>query len=246
MLKIHKWLAISVGAFMLAWLISGILMAIPTSLLEGTMQTGRQQAASSLVDFKKLQISIPQAIAALEMELGQNIQATGVRAMRFGNGPVYEITLSDGGMRLVDALSGAPITITQAMAEEVGRSLVPKNAQILATTLMSQRDYYYWGRLPVYKIAFDDEPQTVVYVTAATGQTQHTTRLGRLRRVVVSFHEFQPLRLISESNVLRVGLLILCSVVGIGAVGAGFFLAVPVRPRPSRAMRRATLARHGE
>ena len=134
-----------------------------------------------------------------------------------------------------------------AMAEKTARARVQNAGEIVDTTLLHRHDYYYWGSLPAYKIVFDDSQRTVVYVSAVTGQIEQTTsRLGRLRHWVESIHTFEPLRLITENDVLRRGLLILVSTVGIGVVVTGFYIALPARRRPSQAKVRATVVPDGE
>ncbi len=252
MYRVHKWVALTVAGFLLAWLISGFVMAFPTVWLKKLVQRGAVQAkspsveATPMADFRDIRISVPEAIAVLEADLGRESHVTGVKVTRFGNGLAYEIARRGGSRHLVDALRGTRIVITQAMAEKMARAAAPNAGGIARTDLLSKRDFYYGGPLPVYKIAFDDGWGTVVYVSAATGKVQNWNRLVRFRRWVVSLHGFEPLRLISDNNKIRVGLLLLFALVGIGTVGTGLYLALPVRTRRTQVAQRENVARYGE
>ena len=256
--RIHKWIAVTAGAFILTWLISGIVMTIPISWLKRLIQSDSVQeaalgqeiatrgGASSQVDFRDIRISIPQAISAVESDLGQEVRVIGVKVARLATGIAYEIALEDGRQRLVDALTGTRVTITHAMAERIARAAVPNGGEIVNTALLSRRDYHYSGSLPVYKILFGDARRTLVYVSAATGQIEQSSQFSRTHAWVTSIHTFEPVRLISEHNAIRVGLLVFFSVVGIGAVCTGFYLALPVRLRRSQIAGRAIEAREGK
>ena len=50
--KVHKWLAVSVGAFFLAWLVSGIVMILPRLSAEP-----EGPSISDSIDIKKVSVS---------------------------------------------------------------------------------------------------------------------------------------------------------------------------------------------
>ncbi len=254
--KVHKWFALTVALFFLAWLMSGILMAVPQSWLKALVQTGSAKGSAQAeeiasrpaippqADFRDIRISVPQAISALEVKIGREVQVTGIKLARLGTRLAYEITLEDDSRHLVDAGNGAHITVSQAMAEKIASAAAPNAGEIISTALLSRRDYHYWGPLPVYKIVFNDSPGTVVYVSAATGKIEvATSRLSRLHHWVTSFHTFEPLRLISENDSVRVALLLLFAVVGIATVCTGLYIAFPMKSRSSQGARQAVVER---
>lgn len=242
--KLHRWGSIVVGVFMLAWFISGIVMLLPRTwltrledLIYGTQSEVASQAepASEPPDLRDIQVSVPQAIASLEKEIGRNVQVARVSVARFGDRLAHQIVLQDGSRHLVDAITGTPISITQAVAEETARAIMPPGVAIANTALLSVRDHYYWGSPPAYKIAFDDQRRMVVYVSAVTGQVEQVSdQFGRVLRWVDGIHLFEPVLLIIQRDEVRKGLLILVSIVGIGVEVTGYYLAWRPRRRSSR------------
>ena len=227
---VHKWLAVTVSAFFLAWLISGLAMILPAAW---PAPRGSTPATNDprRVDFRAVQISVPRAIATAAAELGPEIPATHVEVVEILGRPVYKVTFPGDRARLVDALSGAAVTITPSMAEAIARVAAPAGAAIIAREKLDIRDFHYWGPLRALKIVFDDTQATVVYVSIPTGQLQAMNRLGRLRRWIGSLHQLEPLRFVTASEAVRVGLLLLSSLGGIAAVGTGLYLALPTRSR---------------
>jgi uncharacterized iron-regulated membrane protein len=260
--KLHKWISVTVGAFFLVWLFSGVVMVVPVrwlvnikSLVEGSQTNRLSSSGKALLvpslptqpDFESIEITIPQAIVALEAELGHEVQVSQIAATRIGEGLAYEITLEDGNRHLVDAVSGARIQITQATAEQMAQAGAKDGGRLAGTVLLHKRDYFYWGPLPVYKVSFDDSPRTVAYVSPVTGRIEQTTsRLGRLHQSVTSIHTFHPLRLITEKDAVRKGLLILISAVGVGTGITGYYLALPVRRRSSKTFDRTSVTADNE
>jgi uncharacterized iron-regulated membrane protein len=252
--KLHKWASVTVGVFILAWLITGIVLVVPLRWMvsikdmiygnepETPVRSETASATGSALaqlDFRGITITVPQAISVLEEELGQEVQVDSVTAARFGQGLAYEITLRDSSRHMVDALSGTRTKVTQAMAEQTARASVNNARPPVSVDLMHRRDYHYWGSLPVHRVSFDDSQRTVVYVSAVTGHIEQTTsRLSRLHHWVTSIHTFQPLRLAIERDAVRKGLLIVIAMVGIGVVVTGFYLALPVRRRSPQALKR--------
>jgi hypothetical protein len=158
---------------------------------------------------------------------------TGVTVARFGNGLAYEIELQDGSRYLVDAVRGTPIIITQAMAERAAQTWMRNGAGIIRVAVLQEREYHYWGSLPVHKITFGDRRRTVVYVSGVTGQVVHTTsRLGRVRGWITGLHTLEPLRLITKADAVRKGLLLVALAVGLAVEMTGFYLAFPTKRRP--------------
>ncbi len=129
--QVHNWVALTVGVVFLAWLISGIVMSVPTEWWKKLGADGSAQAktpsvkAAAKVELRDIRISVPEAIAALEVHLGREAHVTGLKVTRFKKSLTYEITLNDGTHHLVDALTGMPITVTQAVAQKKGRSAAP-------------------------------------------------------------------------------------------------------------------------
>ena len=82
------------------------------------------------------------------------------------------------------------------------------------------------GQVPVCRIAFGDDRATISYVSPKNGSVRLSDRMSRIHTAIASLHEFMPLKLFTESDKVRKGLLILLSLVGGGVVVSGYYLAL--------------------
>jgi len=229
MYKIHKWIAVTVGVFILAWLVSGIVMMMPPVFFG--MARGQEDRP---VNFREVTVSPAEAVGELARVLGSYPDVNWVNLRRIGGAPVYHVSLKSGGPHLIDARSRQVLTITQEMAEQIARNAFPSQARILQIEIVRRHTFEYaWGPLPAYRIAFADERGTVFHVSTIDGTAQRSDRLNRIRTAIESLHTLEPLRLITERDWIRKGVLILLSVIGIGVAGTGYYLALLSR-RTSR------------
>ena len=227
MYKIHKWLAVSVGAFFLAWMISGIVMILPRPLLES-----KGPAMSNVIDIRKVSVSAQEAVAKLTTKLGEMPQVKEMTLKRIADTDVYEIHTASHGSHLIDAQSGEPFSITAQRAEGIAKGQMVPGARILQIELLSQHTFdYSWGPLPAYRIVFEQDPSIVYFVSAHDGTVQRSDRESRIRSAIESLHTLDPVKLFSEREAVRKGLLFLLSLIGIAAVGIGFYLALPRQRR---------------
>ncbi len=237
--KIHKWFAIVASAVLLAWVVSGFVMVIPYRYLArmaGMTPTATASATTgdgASGDYRDFKADIPEAIAALEERLGKRAEIGEIRIRMFQGRPAYEIRLLGGAARLVDGLTGSPIEIDRALAEQLARSAVPAPGNIATVVQIDRREFHYRGALPAYKIQFDDPSGYVVYVSE-NGDVIPTSRLSRLNRWIISLHGLEPLRLVYDSNRFRVATLLLFSGFSLLVVVSGIYLALPARWRARR------------
>lgn len=223
--RIHKWFAVTAGAFILAWFVSGLVMLL-SPLFIGAGQNIRREGIPPL-RFKEVRVSVPQAIAALEDKIRGEVTVNSVQIREVKDILAYEISLGNGSSYLVDAQSGELFTVSRELAEEIARDHFSGDGKIASTILLTGRDYHYLGRLPVYKIRFDDDQSTWIYVSAATGRVEgRSNRSSRLLRLVTEIHFFEPIRMITGNSKVQKGLLLIFTVGGIGVVGTGFYLAL--------------------
>src|SRR5688500_3016478 len=98
MYTIHKRLAVSVGAFFLVWMISGIVMILPRLSPES-----KRPSISDVIDIKKVSVSAQEAVAKLTTRLGQVPQVREVTLKRIADTDVYEIQTASHGPHMIDA-----------------------------------------------------------------------------------------------------------------------------------------------
>jgi uncharacterized iron-regulated membrane protein len=232
--KIHKSLAVSVGAFFLAWLISGIIMILPR--LSGERE---RRPVTGAIDIEKVSVSAQEAVAKVATMLGELPQVREIKLKRVADTDVYEILTARHGSHLIDARSGEPFSITTQGAEAIAKRHMKSVPGELRVALLSRHEFTYpSGPLPVYRVVDAEEPSTIYYVSATDGTVTRSDRESRIRNAIASLHTLEPVNFLIGRQAVRKGLLILISLVGIVAVGTGFYLAWP------RQRRQLALFRH--
>jgi len=231
---VHKWIAVFVGLFILVWLISGIVMMMPP-LFPGP---ARQQEARP-VNFREVTVSPAEAVEELARVLGSYPEVNRLSLRRIGDTLAYQVSLKSGVSHLIDARSRQLFTVTQELAEQIARDEFSIQTPVHHIDLVRRHTFdYSWGPLPAYRIMFDDKQGTVSYVSTIDGTVQRSDRWSRIRAAITSLHTFEPLRLVTERDWVRKGVLFVLSLIGIGAAGTGYYLALPRR----RAFRRGLAA----
>jgi hypothetical protein len=222
MLRIHKWLAVTAGVFLLVWLVTGIVMVLPP-LFPGPDPVKPVRE----IDFKDIAQSPAQAIANLEKTLGTTSQVSSVSLKWIQDVLVYDVHLRNGDRHFINAVTGRLFSITRELAERFVRDAYPGAGRLLKVETIERHGYgYQWGPLPAYKIVLDNDQSTGYYVSAHDGSVRRSTRLDRIRQAIASLHTFEPIKLITKQNEVRKGLLIVTSVIGIVASLTGYYLAL--------------------
>ena len=116
--------------------------------------------------------------------------------------------------------------------EQIARDYVPSEARVLEIEATTQYSYSYQsGPLPTFRIVFANDHSTAYYVSVWDGSIRRSDRWSRILGAIISLHEFRPLNLFTPSDLIRKGLLVLFSAVGIATAVTGYYLAVS-RLRP--------------
>jgi Peptidase propeptide and YPEB domain len=223
--KIHKWIAVTAGVFLLMWLFSGISMVLPP-ISPGPDPVRRPPN----VDFREITLSPAQAVANLEKALGTSSRVNSVNLKRIQDIVAYEVRVENGAAHLINAVSGKVFSITRDLAERYVRDAYPTEGGVVKVEKIDRYSYaYQWGSLPVYRVVLDANPSVDFYVSVNDGVVRRIDRWYRLRGLLGSLHTFQPLKLITSRDELRRGLLVLLSLVAIGAAATGYYLALARR-----------------
>jgi hypothetical protein len=232
MYKIHKWLAVSVGGLFLAWLISGIVMILPRLSPES-----KGPPISDVIDMKKVSVSAQEAVAKVTTRLGEVPQVREVSLKRIADTDVYEVLTASHGLHLIDARFGEPFSVTAQGAEAIAKRQVVPGAGVLQIELLFRREFTYReGPLPAYRIVLEQDPSVLYYVSVRDGTVSRSDRESRIRSAIASIHTLEPVKLFMEREAVRKGLLLLSSLIGIAAVGTGFYLALPREGRQRAAV----------
>lgn len=163
-LSVHKWIGLVVGIQVVLWMLSGLVMAV---LPIETVRSEHNIAEQPQVYLEGLGPLAPldSAIAAA----GGN--AVSAMLTTVAGDPVYEIKKADGTTVLADARSGVVLSpISEALARRVAEADFAPEAAIASASLVTEAGGDYRGRLPAWRITFDDPDDTRIYVAANDGR----------------------------------------------------------------------------
>jgi hypothetical protein len=181
--RVHKWLALVIGAQLLIWFTSGVLMSfLPIEKVRGEHLVDREAVAM-----------IPSGTrfadpAAMLASVGAPVEA--INWHMVGDRAVAEVTTAKG-IRLFDATTGAalpPLDANRAAAIARAAWKEPTKPQSTASRVTTESPEYR-GALPAWRIAFADTEATSVFVAADTGKiTAVRTGTWRLYDFFWSLH----------------------------------------------------------
>lgn len=222
--RLHKWMSVAVGVFVFGWVVTGLVMIIP-----GPDESGGPAAP---VDYAALAITPAAAVRTVEASSG--VPAGNLRLGRLGDRIVYVVSPRDRPPQLVDAASGALVSLTPELAGELARHRLPATVRVTSVTRIERHSLSYHGPLPAYRVDFDDARGTRAYVNAVTGEVQRNGRFNRFKGLFASLHLFQPLDALPGGSRARKAALWLTSGIVIGISLTGYWLALPRRWRQER------------
>ena len=86
--------------------------------------------------------------------------------------PIVQLTPREGSARLLDLHTGHRVTpVNRLTAIAVAReALGPRTVAVVATRMVTEPSRAYPGPLPAWRVDFDDEDRTQVYVAADLGR----------------------------------------------------------------------------
>ena len=181
--RIHKWLALIIGAQLLVWFASGAIMSfLPIQTVRG----------EHLVD-RETQITIPPATRFIDptrliATVDEPVKAINWRMI--GSLPVAEVTTAKGS-KLFDAVTGelvGPIGAAHAIAIANAAWKSPDKPAAKASRVTEESPEYR-AALPAWRIAYADPDATSVFVAADTGKiTAVRTGTWRLYDFFWSLH----------------------------------------------------------
>lgn len=106
--------------------------------------------------------------------------------------PVYTLQDSEGRQHAMRADTGEPFTTGRGWLAHVASAFVGREVTISDVRYMEDYDEYYYARndrfppLPVYRVTVDNDDQTLLYLSAATGEVVgRASRAFRVKRWLV-------------------------------------------------------------
>jgi len=96
-----KWIFIFMGVFLFAWLISGMVMLLPSGWFGPEARAG-----GYTIDYRAANLSPADAIARIEARSGVPLEVASVRLQRIRDQLLYAVKIRGGEEQLVDASTG--------------------------------------------------------------------------------------------------------------------------------------------
>ena len=150
---------------LLLWFSSGLLMSIlPIERVRGEHLVARDSAAALAM--------APQLVSPASVLRAAPGSVRELRYTTLLGQPVVELTMADGTIRLHDGRSGSPMPqIDAPIALKIARAAyrgsgVPAASVVLARTASTE----FRGRLPVWRVQFEDTETTRVFVSPENGR----------------------------------------------------------------------------
>ena len=160
--RLHRWLGLLVGAQLLLWVLGGLVMSsFPIETVRG-QHLAREVSPQRLPD--DLEVLDPARI------LSRFPGATQLRLKLWRERPVYQVMGEQ--TQLLDAQSGAVLSpLSEELAVQVAREDYAGDGKIGGVDWLDQPALEYRGRdLPLWRVRFDDDLDTAIYVSPATGE----------------------------------------------------------------------------
>ena len=155
--KIHKWVGLILGLQFVLWTVSGATMALLDMEKVGGHAAPPAPQVSTVWDAS---ITAPALVRPVH----------GLTLRRILDRPVYEVN-DAGGTRLLDARSGAAITVDGPLAAQVARVAFHHQAPVRAVSRLEKANLEARAHKgPLWRVDFADEENSSSYVSAITGR----------------------------------------------------------------------------
>ena len=160
--RVHKWLALIIGAQLLIWFASGALMSFwPIDEIHG----------DHLVDRKSIE-ALPEGTALADPAIYLRADGADRVTLRMLHGRAVAEVSRIGGVVLYDAANGMPLpAIDASLAAAIAqKAWIGAKVAAPTTSKVTTASPEYRGALPAWRVAFADRDHTSVFVAADTGQ----------------------------------------------------------------------------
>jgi uncharacterized iron-regulated membrane protein len=173
-IQVHKWVALVVGIQLFLWVAGGLVMSLSDiDEVHGDLTTAAIEPKplrwESLVAVDSILEQVSAPITELSLSTGFS-------------GPQYRLTDSSGTVHQFDAQTGRPLRAIDAnQALEVAAATYSGGGAGRPPLRVTQNSTEYRGRLPAWRVDFDDEAATTLYIAAGNGEV--VTRRNRIWRI---------------------------------------------------------------
>lgn len=216
----HRWIAYGLGALVILWVVSGIVMMFPPPSTLRPSNDAAIDPATAVQSPSQALLGVP--------ETAKPVRGVALKAL--GGRLVYDFVARGGAHILVDAATAQRVMLSDSLASSIVRGMLVDPG--VSFTVRQITDYdasYRFGVLPAFRLELNDAARTIVHV-AADATISSSSNRSRARAVMAALHEFQlPGNLIP--NRMRKMLLLGASALTIVLALTGYILALPIRRR---------------
>lgn len=226
--KTHKWLGLALLVVTIGWFVSGVFMVMPATWQSRTPElfSVRIGEGSGGPGFEAASITVPDAIAAVKARIGKPVRISGVRLLRLSGLLAYEVSTSAGTF-MMDAVTGAPITVDADMALRIARDALGPDARLGAPTLQRARSTEYTGPLPAFRIPLDNGKGTTIFVSRPPVEIRHSDAWNRAIVWIIGWHELTGLGLSRSGQ--RMVLMVLSAAGAVMTLFGGWILMLQLQ-----------------
>jgi hypothetical protein len=173
-IQLHKWAALVVGIQLFLW-VSGVLLMSLSDIDEV-----HGDLTKATIEPKPLRWGRVVAMDAIVSRASAPIAEISLSTGFFG--PQYRLTDTAGIVHHFDAQTGEPLSAIDAnQAEEIAVANYSGDGTGQTALLVDRNSTEYRGRLPVWRVDFNDKAATTLYIAADNGDV--VTRRNRIWRI---------------------------------------------------------------
>jgi uncharacterized iron-regulated membrane protein len=173
-IRLHKWAALVAGIQLFLWVAGGLVMSL------SDIDEVRGDLTKAAIEPKPLRWDRLVALDAIVGQVRAPITELSLSAGFFG--PQVRLTDTSGVTYQFDAQTGEPLgAIDAAQALEIAEANYSGDGAGRLPARVSQGSTEYRGRLPAWRVDFDDKAATTLYVAADNGDV--VTRRNRIWRI---------------------------------------------------------------
>jgi hypothetical protein len=173
-IQLHKWVALVVGIQLFLWVAGGLVMSW------ADIDEVHGDLTKAVVELKPLRWGRVVAVDAIIGQISAPIADLSLSTGFFG--PQYRLMDMAGVVHHFDAQTGEPLSAIDAnQAVEIAAANYSGDGAGQAALLVDQNSTEYHGRLPAWRVDFDDKAATTLYVAADNGDV--VTRRNRIWRI---------------------------------------------------------------
>lgn len=179
------------------------------------------------INYQEMVLSPQEALLRLRSIYGEQTQASDLFLKKIEGKLYFAFILQDGSFHLVDASTGEEFFVTEQSAEQLVRIITRDEASQVEITPLIRHDLLYpFGPLPVFRVKFQDSRGALYHVNMSNSDVTRMTSAIWIKAVISSFHTFEPMKLLTQRESVRLFLLVSSAVIAVFVSITGYVLAI--------------------